>query len=469
MENGTMEKTAAEKRFWIAQIDYELLTRRAFRISGGQMLKTTAVDAGTALKDARGKLASLRAEDFRRATKQVGADILTAAGKAKTEAVKPNVFRKAGNAVNRTASKAREAIQSTPATVKAAVASVKEMDGDDWRNTVASAGKHAVKAGKTVSGVQAMHDRLEAKNIKDVCAEYYAAAEVVTQEHKEKLNGEIQSFGESRLESLHETLARFLDYLEILQQKNKIKEYEIFDGIEVSAEKLVEMRAIDMDVQKALKMSATSGVLGVAAVLGTPALVTTTVSAVGVASTGTAIGSLTGAAANSAVLAWLGGGSVAAGGGGMAAGATVLAAATVGATAAVAILAVGIMTSMHYGNVLTQAREYEKETGIAVANHEKAWIVMDGIASRVQELRQTTQELRSRTEIQLDRLEALLAPEVVFDSNNPDHVKVFNRCGLLVKTMTELAQTPLLNDEGSMTAESYSISGKIRKILNTEV
>ena len=40
----------------------------------------------------------------------------------------------------------------------------------------------------------------------------------------------------------------------------------------------------------------------------------------GVASTGTAISSLTGAAANSAALAWLGGGSVAAGGGGVAAG-----------------------------------------------------------------------------------------------------------------------------------------------------
>ena len=45
----------------------------------------------------------------------------------------------------------------------------------------------------------------------------------------------------------------------------------------------------------------------------------------GVASTGTAISSLTGAAANSAALAWLGGGSVVTGGGGMAAGKAFLA------------------------------------------------------------------------------------------------------------------------------------------------
>ncbi len=44
----------------------------------------------------------------------------------------------------------------------------------------------------------------------------------------------------------------------------------------------------------------------------------------GTASTGTAISSLSGAAATNAATAWLGGGALAAGGGGMAAGAAVL-------------------------------------------------------------------------------------------------------------------------------------------------
>ena len=50
----------------------------------------------------------------------------------------------------------------------------------------------------------------------------------------------------------------------------------------------------------------------------------TTVSLIGTASTGTAIGTLSGAAMSNAVLAWFGGGSLAAGGGGMAAGSLVL-------------------------------------------------------------------------------------------------------------------------------------------------
>ena len=59
---------------------------------------------------------------------------------------------------------------------------------------------------------------------------------------------------------------------------------------------------------------------GTVFVLGTTALVTT----FGTASTGIAIGSLSGAAATNAVLAWLGGGSLLTGGGGVALGATLL-------------------------------------------------------------------------------------------------------------------------------------------------
>lgn len=60
------------------------------------------------------------------------------------------------------------------------------------------------------------------------------------------------------------------------------------------------------------------------AVVGPPAAMAVATT-VGVASTGTAISALSGAAATSAALAWLGGGTLAAGGGGMAAGSAFLA------------------------------------------------------------------------------------------------------------------------------------------------
>ncbi len=81
-----------------------------------------------------------------------------------------------------------------------------------------------------------------------------------------------------------------------------------------------------------LSITAASSLAGLGASAGALGLAT----AIGTASTGTAISSLSGAAASKAALAWLGGGAVSAGGGG-----TVVGMAVVGGVAAVAAVAVG--------------------------------------------------------------------------------------------------------------------------------
>lgn len=65
---------------------------------------------------------------------------------------------------------------------------------------------------------------------------------------------------------------------------------------------------------------ATLSALGIAVATMGPTAAMGAATTFGVASTGTAISALSGAAANSAALAWLGGGALAAGGGGMSAG-----------------------------------------------------------------------------------------------------------------------------------------------------
>ncbi len=82
--------------------------------------------------------------------------------------------------------------------------------------------------------------------------------------------------------------------------------------------------------------------LGTAGGFAAASATTAAVMALGTASTGTAIASLSGVAATNATLAALGGGSLAAGGGGMAAGATVLGATTLG----VGLLVGGVIFSL---------------------------------------------------------------------------------------------------------------------------
>ncbi|MGL4484402.1 MAG: hypothetical protein ACRCUS_05575 [Anaerovoracaceae bacterium] len=324
----------------------------------------------------------------------------------------------------------------------------------------------AGKIGKTAVGAQGVQNRNAAKSIMKICTEYYDSAEAITEEKRKEINYNITSFGEYRLRTLHETVGRFLDYLKELKQNNAVKEYEVLVGAQIDLNTLDEIKSIDMVASEALRTTAITGVFGAAAVMGTPALVTGTVASLATASTGTAISGLTGAAANSAVLAWLGGGSLAAGGGGMAAGTVALTAITVGATAATAILAAGTLVSLHYGKKLTEAKEYEKDVAIAVANLEKAWVVMDGISRRTEELRDVTEELRWKASALLDQLEPYISE---FNMRDEEAVTVFNKTALMIKTVVELAQTPLLNDKGNISTESMNISQKLRKILNTEV
>ena len=105
---------------------------------------------------------------------------------------------------------------------------------------------------------------------------------------------------------------------------------------------------IDKDYKNATVKNAGAGAtgagLGVAVVTMGPKVAMGVATTFGVASTGTAISTLSGAAATNAALAWLGGGTLAAGGGGMAAGNAFLAlAGPVGwAIAGVSLLASGL-------------------------------------------------------------------------------------------------------------------------------
>ena len=94
---------------------------------------------------------------------------------------------------------------------------------------------------------------------------------------------------------------------------------------------------------------------------------TAAVMALGTASTGTAIASLSGVAATNATLAAIGGGSIAAGGGGMALGSALLSGATLG----VGLLAAGIIFNFTGSKLEDKAAEVEKQVDKAEAQINK--------------------------------------------------------------------------------------------------
>ena len=113
----------------------------------------------------------------------------------------------------------------------------------------------------------------------------------------------------------------------------------------------------------------------------------------GVASTGTAISSLTGAAANSAALAWLGGGSVAAGGGGVAAGNAFLAlAGPVGWGIA------GVMLTASVGAGVVANRKNEEVAKEAIEEQKKVELLARQLKEKVIEVTELIELTGKQTE-----------------------------------------------------------------------
>lgn len=221
-----------------------------------------------------------------------------------------------------------------------------------------------------------------------------------------------------------------------------------------------------MKASDAVKVAAVGGGFAAIALAGTPTLVTSAVTAFATASTGTAISTLHGVAATNAVLAWLGGGSIAAGGGGMAAGAATLATITAAATASVAIIAVGTLASAFYARKNTEATKYLAEIQEWAEQIKASWLVLGGIKARVLELQGLTQQLECKAMESLQKLGKIVDE---FDANNIEHTKIFQQAAIMVKSMSELAQVAVLDNDGNLNDQVNIVAAKTEKMLNSEV
>lgn len=168
------------------------------------------------------------------------------------------------------------------------------------------------------------------------------------QEAINKTNEKIEELGDKTgllYDELTEIQAAF-DLIRNVPSDKRLK-YEELKTIRLNWKQQAEK--IEKDYNEAVVKNAGAGAAGAGAGVAVAAMGPTVAmgfaTTFGVASTGTAISTLSGAAATNAALAWIGGGALAAGGGGIAAGEAFLAlAGPVGwAIAGVAILASGIM------------------------------------------------------------------------------------------------------------------------------
>jgi len=188
------------------------------------------------------------------------------------------------------------------------------------------------------------------------------------------------ALGEQRLKALV-TMGRAVDFL----RKAKVKDRDLKQQFDITPERLAAWEGASInaiEVLGGLIGSAGSGAATASAAYGL-------VGALASASTGTAISTLSGAAATNATLAWLGGGTLATGGGGMALGAMVLN----GVIAGPGLLVAGFFVKRKAQEVETEVDRQIARMDVAEMQMEQQLAILTVVLRRVYELSEATDEL----------------------------------------------------------------------------
>lgn len=338
-----------------------------------------------------------------------------------------------------------------------------------WQKTGEIAGKvgqTSLKGLKIISGVQAVQDRKKSIQTKEEAEKLQEEVMATNEAIRDDLNDTLETFGKRRMEALHNTVGVFLDYLERLNQKSKAKEYEFLAEIDIKTEEIAEMKQIDMKASEAAKVLATGGGIATIGFVGVPKLVYDMVVQFGKSSNNKPIKTLRGAAKKNAALARIGGGALSAGGKGMAGGGLTLSAVGVTAAVGLAVITINTLASIYYSRKYTEATQYLSDVKEWVAQAEASWVVIAGVKQRVLELQGLTNDLETRTIAQLHKLDPYIDQ---FDNTDMTQVGLFQQAAIMVKSMSELAQVPVLDDDGNLNEQANIVAAKTAKILNASL
>jgi len=165
-----------------------------------------------------------------------------------------------------------------------------------------------------------------------------------------------------------------------------------------------------------------------------------------VAGTGTAISALGGAAAESATLAWLGGGSLAAGGGGVAAGGMVL----TGFAVAPALLIGGITLAIQGDKALTNANKFDADVKVAIAEMDTHEQLLKQLCARADEVRSVLDRLVEYAHAALEELSR-------WDFDVKRDLEIFQRTAVIMAEIGRVLETPLLGEDGEISPASLTL------------
>lgn len=318
----------------------------------------------------------------------------------------------------------------------------------------------AIGVGKTIkAGV----DQSEANKTNERADDIIKESKKKIEKCRKNCGTAIDNLGKCKIHILDESIKPFISEFE------KLNHVELLESTGLNELQKMVLDQKNFTELKELQSMATSMIGGVTS--GAMAGALTAFGAYGAAgalataSTGTAIASLSGAAATNATLAFFGGGSLAAGGLGMAGGTAVLGGLVAGPALAVLGIVVGAKASANldtaYSN-LSKAKEFREEMDIAAT-------VCIGIRKRSAMFKRFLLSLNAIFEPLIYEMSQIIERSGTdFRNYSDDDKKVIAEAMSMAGAIKSILDTAILDDDGNLTSESDKIVEITRKKLEHE-
>jgi TolA-binding protein len=250
--------------------------------------------------------------------------------------------------------------------------------------------------------------------------------------------GTAARYGKLQLKVQQDTIRRFVKFIEQIGRNASQEDLRYLHSLEgVSTERVQKYRAAVLEAEKIAQSGVTAALVGLFST----------------ASTGAAIGGLSGVVTGGATLTCLGGGSLAAGGGGIALGSLVLGGMTVGP----ALMLGGFALAGQGKEALTKAREFRAKVNTKIAKLKASEDFLEQVQRRIRELKRLVKLIDEKATNGLSELESK-----PFDFQK-DAVK-FQQVAILIKALSEIIKTPILNSEGKINTNLGKLTEKYKNI-----
>jgi hypothetical protein len=300
------------------------------------------------------------------------------------------------------------------------------------------------------SGIDGVSKMDEAKKIGEEAQRLYEQKIKSVEATFKKTNDLAEKYGQIQIEVKHQTIGRFVAFIERIGQQASQSDTKFLEGLDgVSPQQIKEYKQAALEAEHL----ATGGFKALGAAYAAGQCTVALVGLFGTASTGAAIGGLSGVAAWNATLAWLGGGSLAAGGGGMALGSMVLGGIAIGP----ALMIGGFVLGGQGEKALTDAHRYKAEANTEIAKLDAFEDFHKRVQQRITELEDLVSTLNEKATKNLIELELL-------DFEPEKDAAKFQQVALLIKALAEIMKTPVLDNEGNLNQATEPLRAKYRTI-----